>query len=69
MKALRIVLDELVGLFVDDWLFTAAVLAWVAVAVWLLPVGSWSGPLLFAGCLAVLMLFVWRRARQPAGRR
>lgn len=67
MNAIRTVLVELVGLFVDDWPFTAAVLAWIAIAVWLVPAGPLSGPLLFVGCLAVLMLFVWRHARRSAG--
>jgi hypothetical protein len=61
-------LRELVGLFVDDVPYTAAILVWVAVAgIGLpeLPVGSaWDAPLLAAGCVLVLVISsAWAASR------
>jgi len=68
MRAIRRVLAELLGLFVDDWAFTLLVLAWLAVATLLIPAGlpdeTWGAPVLFAGCAALLPLGAWLDARR-----
>ncbi len=50
---------QLWGLFVDDGAAAAWVLGWIVVACLALrqpPVRSWSGPILFAGLLAIVTL-------------
>ncbi len=68
MTSVKAVLAELIGLFVDDWAFTALVLGWLLAATRLvpslLPDRSWNGPVLFLGCAAVLALSTWHRGRQ-----
>lgn len=57
MTFLRRCLRELWALFVDEG--AIAVVAWVAVACLVLrqvPVGIWSGPILFAGLSAIFLL-------------
>jgi hypothetical protein len=58
MNALRSIIRELAGLFVDDKFLAAGILS-VAAASWLLKASgagtSASGALLFFGCLAVLV--------------
>ena len=65
MTLLKNVMAELVGLFVDDWLFALLVLAWVG-GFALLGVhghGRIAGPLLFGGLAALVLGFVARKAR------
>jgi hypothetical protein len=67
MNRLRALLRELVGLFVDDGAFAAAIVAWVLVAALLLRfvhgVAPWRGPLLFLGLAAILVESCLRFAR------
>lgn len=59
------------GLFVDDGSLALSILAWVLVAPVLLPRavgGGWAPPILFLGCLAILLENVLRAARRtPQG--
>ena len=68
MNALKAMLREMFGLFVDDGSLAIAVLVWLAL-LWLLlpqlPVPAvWHGVILFAGLLAILLESALRRARQ-----
>jgi hypothetical protein len=58
MSALRFILEELIGLFVDDRFLAAGILAVVA-ASWLLTINgagsAVSGSVLLLGCLCVLI--------------
>ena len=68
MNALKAMLREMFGLFVDDGSLAIAVLVWLAL-LWLLlpqlPVSAlWHGVILFAGLLAILLESALRRARQ-----
>lgn len=69
MKLLRTILSELIGLFVDDGIFAAAVLIWLALVAFAAPaVGApalWRGVALFAGLVAIMIESVVRRARLP----
>ena len=59
MKLLLRCLREFWTLFVDDRTAAAAVVGWIAVACLLLrqlPVGPWSGPVLFAGLLVIVTI-------------
>ncbi len=66
MKVLRTILEELIGLFVDDWAFAGLTLLWVGL--FALPfsrtLGVWAGPGLFAGLAALVLVFVVRKARR-----
>lgn len=67
MTWLKTAAREIVGLFVDDGPFTAAILVWLTL-VWLLatqilPGFHWTGVVLFAGLAAIMMESVLRRAR------
>ena len=66
MKVLRTIFAEMLGLFVDDWVFALLILLWVAgFASPLRTVfGRWAGPALFAGLAAVALIFVVRRAKR-----
>lgn len=68
MNALRTVLREIVGLFVDDGSFALAILLWLAL-VWFLirPLQlPWAGGIiLFLGLAAILVESVARFARKP----
>lgn len=69
MNALKIILRELVGLFVDDVGFAAAIVGWITLA-WLLsafvlPPSPWLAILLFAGLGAILLESALRRAGAP----
>ncbi len=59
MNALRTILREIFGLFVDDGSFALLILAWLLLTTLLLPylgwLPAWRAPLLFAG-LAVILL-------------
>jgi len=69
LSAVKVVLVELLALFVDDWTFTAAIMSWLVVATLVLPRflpdSSWGGPALFLGSALVLAYSTWRRARPP----
>jgi hypothetical protein len=62
MKAFVTILRELWGLFVDDGSLALALVFWCAVAGLILPhlplTGGWNGPVLFVGCLAILLVDV-----------
>ncbi len=66
MKVLRTVLEELVGLFVDDWALAALILLWVGLFALVLrsALGLWGGPTLFAGLAGIVLVFVARKARR-----
>ncbi len=66
MKVLRTIVEELVSLFVDDWIFAGLILLWVGVfALVLRPaLGVWGGPILFAGLAGIVFVFVVRKARR-----
>lgn len=59
---------ELLGLFVDDGSFAAALIVWVLAAGFLLPLmltPHWTGPVFFAGVAVILI----ENVRRSAGRR
>lgn len=65
ITVLRTIARELLGLFVDDWVFALLLVAWVAVfaiAGHRLP-GAWEGALFFAGFAAFTLVFAVRKAR------
>ena len=66
MKLLRTILEELLGLFVDDWAFALLVLLWVGLiaAVGRPILGIGTGPALFAGLAGLALIFVVRRAKR-----
>lgn len=68
MRWIRSVTEEIFGLFVDDGHFAIAILAWVVLAVVLLPripvPAAAKGAILFAGLAAILLESVTRRARR-----
>ena len=68
MSALKAMLREVFGLFVDDGSLAIAVLVWLALLRLLLPQlpvpALWRGVILFAGLLAILLESALRRARQ-----
>lgn len=66
MTALKSILREVFGLFVDDVGFAAAIVGWITLA-WLLsafvlPPSPWVAILLFAGLGAILLESALRRA-------
>jgi hypothetical protein len=69
MSVLRLIRDEVWGLFVDDGVFAGAIVVWLLVGWWLLPrLGLPRGLpaiLLFAGLAAILVLSASRAARRP----
>ena len=68
MNTLNAVVDEVLGMFVDDGSLALAILAIVALAGWVwLRFENASvavGTILFAGCLAALVENVFRSARK-----
>ncbi len=68
MKWLAAAAREIAGLFVEDAGFALGILAWVALAAFVLrelPVGgSWRAAIFLAGCLALLVESVLRAARK-----
>ena len=68
MRWLKTIAREVIGLFVDDGSFAAAILVWLALAVVALPrlatVARWGGPALFAGLAAILIGSVLRYSRR-----
>ena len=71
MKWLAAAGREIAGLFIEDAGFALGILAWVALAAFVvreLPVGDpWRAAILLAGCLALLVENVLRAARKRAG--
>ncbi len=68
MQKLKTVWSEIVGLFVDDQLFAAAILAWLAF-VWLVVTHAgiapiWRAVALFAGLAVILVESATRAARR-----
>jgi hypothetical protein len=67
MNALKTILEEAIGMFVDDGmlaLLCAMLIVAAAVAVLALGVpGLWAGLLLLVGCIAILALSVFRASR------
>jgi hypothetical protein len=69
MRAIRAVLAEIIGLFVDDGALALALVAWcaaVGLVVALRPglAGAAAGAALLAGCVAILLGNVARAARR-----
>jgi hypothetical protein len=72
MGCVKSVAREVLGLFVEDGSFAAAILAWAVIAGVGLPhmglvrgvAASWTGPALFAGLALVLIESVVRFARR-----
>ena len=73
MSSLAAILKELWGLFVDDGSLALALIAWVTISGLGLPhlpvPVEWDGPVLFAGCLVILVSTVLRSARGKSGGR
>lgn len=67
MNLFRIILDEAIGMFVDDGmlaLLCAVLIAVVTAAILLLGLpGLWGGVLLLAGCIAILAWSVLRAVK------
>jgi hypothetical protein len=68
MNWLRKLLAGLWGLFVDDGRYALAIMVWLLLAWWLLPLlhlgDGWNAPVFAAGLLAILVENVLRRARR-----
>lgn len=68
MGWLKSVAREVLGLFVDDGSFAIAILAWVALVIFVVPRldvrASWAGPALFSGLACVLIESALRFARR-----
>jgi hypothetical protein len=67
MAALRKIVAELVGLFVDDGSLAAVVLVWIAICGLVLPSGHPHGLILFLGLALILAENVLRGARKHRG--
>jgi hypothetical protein len=70
MRILTKILQELVGLFVDDGTLAATIVIWIAfcgLLLRLLPMGSWQGPILFLGLAGILIENARRGARSRSG--
>ncbi len=69
MNALRTIVSELAGLFVEDRFFALAIALWLALAIGALVSGivppPWRGPALFTGLAIILVTSVMRAARRP----
>jgi hypothetical protein len=76
MRSIRVILSEIIGLFVDDGSLAAALLVWCAVVAGVRAVlpGSplLAGGLLAGGCVAILLVNIRRTAagvsRPPSAR-
>jgi hypothetical protein len=68
MKWLKTIVDEAIGLFVDDGAFAIAIVVCVALVgaltLWVTGLRAYCGPLLFAGLAAILVESTLRRARK-----
>lgn len=68
MERLKAITDELIGLFVDDVGFAAAIIAWLGL-IWLLSFhalrsSEWSGIVFFGGLGLILFESTVRRSRR-----
>jgi hypothetical protein len=65
MNLVRTIFAELLGLFVDDWVFALLLLLWVGLFATplRLPLGRLAGPALFLGLAGLTLVFVLRQAR------
>ena len=68
MQWIKAIARELIGLFVDDGSFAAAIVIWLGV-VWLLShripaIMAWSGIILFLGLGLILLWSTRQRSRQ-----
>ena len=70
MMWLKIIFQELLGLFVDDGNFAIAILVWLALVWLVLPPlhvpGAWRAVILFAGLVAILIQSVLCKTRLSA---
>jgi hypothetical protein len=68
MRWLKSIAREVLGLFVEDWSFAAAILVCVVLAGLVLPriapAALWSGPALFTGLALILIESVVRFSRK-----
>jgi hypothetical protein len=68
MQALRRIMRELIGLFIDDGSLAVVVVIWIAICAVVLPIlvptASWQGPIMFVGLALILLESVTRRAKQ-----
>ena len=68
MSWVRSVLREVIGLFVDDGSYAAAILVWLLLAIFVLPRlapgAHWTGPVLFAGLAVILIESALRFSRR-----
>lgn len=68
MRWLTSIAREVLGLFVEDGRFAGAILAWLALAIVVLPRAGpgtrAAGPVLFAGLAAILVTSVLRYGRR-----
>lgn len=66
MALLKQMVEEILGLFVDDGYFALAVIVWLALVWLVLPhlsiQADWNPVILFAGLIAILLESVLRRA-------
>ncbi len=76
MQKIRTVLREILGLFVDDGSFALAILVWLAIAWWVLPlfprfgfVHPWRAVVLFTGLALILVESTTRFARTRRNQR
>jgi hypothetical protein len=70
MRTLAKIVQEFVGLFVDDGTLAATIVVWIAfygLLLRLLPIGSWQGPILFFGLAGILVENAIRGARSRSG--
>jgi hypothetical protein len=67
MRALKSLFAELLGLFVDDGAFAAAIALWVVLVCEVLPrlerARTWGAAVLFGGLAVILIAGTVRRAR------
>jgi hypothetical protein len=67
MNAIKVIVREVIGLFVDDRTFAFLIIAWIAITALLsfhaLPDRKWGTPLLFLGLVVILVQSAIRRAR------
>lgn len=68
MKSIQLILRELLGLIVDDWLLAVAIILWLTIVWLVLPQlgveGTVRGIALFAGLGLILVESSWRQARR-----
>ncbi len=68
MQWVRTVSQEILGLFIDDGSFAAAIIVWLGLVYLALPrlaiPALWGGPILFGGLALILIESALRRARR-----